>query len=191
MKRVWFKILRFFLGAFGSFQLHWWPMWFMCGDTHYKVKGPETRAVLSKLRRGDILLRRYRNYMTSWFIPGYYTHAAIMVDDETVIHSVTPCVTREDILTFLRCDDVAVLRPNVTPDEIDKGVAEAIGMLGRDYDYFFEPENDKLYCSEVILHCYPMLFPGLEKVVLPEAIMGLDVELIHESLKWRKEQCEA
>lgn len=163
----------------------------MCGDIHYKVKGAETRAILDKLKKGDVLLRRYRNYMTSWLIPGYYTHAAIMIDDKTVIHAVTPCVKREDILTFLRCDDVAVLRPGITPDQVDRGVEGAIGMEGRDYDYFFEPESDRLYCSEVILHCYPMLFPDRDKVVRPEAIMGLDVELVHESLAWRKEQCEA
>jgi hypothetical protein len=90
------------------------------------------REVIKLIEPGDMLVRRYDNYLDGHFIPGYFSHAGLYVgavtqDDEKliktekgranfktgeqmVIHSMAEGVFMEDILNFCRCDGMAIVR---------------------------------------------------------------------------------
>ena len=109
--QIFYKIKKFIINFFGNIVLFPRPMFIMFyGGVHYKIKGPNLRHIIETLKPGDILLRTYDNYLSSILIPGYWSHAAIYVGDNKVIHVGGDGITIEDILTFIRCDDVAILR---------------------------------------------------------------------------------
>ncbi|HNY29560.1 MAG TPA: hypothetical protein PKO15_01615 [Fibrobacteria bacterium] len=117
----------------GDIKIFRYPFWMVYDPGSYKIKGPESRLVQSLLQPGDILLRRYDGYLDGRIIGGAFSHAALYVGQvseadkaeappegrtsryfetgpEMVSHSTAEGVHLEDILTFLRCDGVAVLR---------------------------------------------------------------------------------
>ncbi|MCK9439345.1 MAG: YiiX/YebB-like N1pC/P60 family cysteine hydrolase [Candidatus Caldatribacteriota bacterium] len=140
----WFADIRFYKGGL--------IVW---GESSYKVKGPHMRKVLKSLQPGDVLLRRYSNYLGSVLIKGFWSHAAIYVGYNTVIHAVGEGIIEEDILTFMRCDSIEILRhPNL--DIINNAIDKAIKMAGKnlEYDFNFTSGNDKYYCTEFVDECY-------------------------------------
>jgi uncharacterized protein YycO len=161
------------------------------GDSHYDIKGPQMRQILDNLQPGDILLRRYSHYLGSVTIPGYWSHVAMYVGgDYWVIHMLGEGIVKEDILTFMRCDDVCILR---SKDEslIQPAIDKAWEQLekGADYDYNFDDsEIDKFYCCELVEFCYgypinPENARGI-KAILPDAFMESDkFETIWQSEK--------
>jgi hypothetical protein len=89
------------------------------------------------VKPGDILVRGFRNYLDSYFIPGYFSHAGLYVGpveekdkdlvlrlhgkkifcpgEQMVVHALAEGVLMEDLIQFCRCDYMAVLR---FPDKI-------------------------------------------------------------------------
>ena len=150
--KFWWK---FFVGFVGNIRVYWggFVLW---GGSSYKVKGHDMRKILDCLQPGDVLLRTYNHYLGSIFVPGYWSHAALYVGDDSVIHMLGHGVCKEDILTFMRCDGIAVLRCSRKPELVIPAIAKAKAYLeaGTDYDYGFIRGDTSLYCSEMIYHCY-------------------------------------
>lgn len=148
------------------------------GESSYHVKGPDMREVLNVLKPGDILLRKHMHYLGSMVIPGYWTHAAIYIGEDHVVHVRSKGIgtIKEDILTFLRCDDVAVLRP-ANPEEVSGAIEKAKTFLdlGIQYDYDFNTElDDKFYCTELVDNCYG--YPtrtrlGAKEIIKPDDLL--------------------
>jgi hypothetical protein len=140
------------------------------GDSHYRMKGEDVRAVLDVVRRGDVLLRRYDHYLGSHLTPGYYSHAALYMGDNRVTHMLGEGICEEDILTFCRTDAVCILRHE---DDYDKYFAtkKAAEWLkkGVQYDYEFEGGDEEFYCTEFVWECFgkpqELLF---DKYLLPD-----------------------
>lgn len=162
----WFGNVRFYKGPFFII---------LTGETTYKIKGHHTREIVEVLKPGDILLRRYDTYLSSVLIPGYWSHVAIYVGDDKVVHAVGEGVVSEDILAFTRCDDIVVLR---SMDEVlaTNAVEKAHKELERKAQYDFEfdlEEADKFYCSELISFCYdyPECLMSDYKYLLPDKFL--------------------
>ena len=144
------------------------------GDSHYSIKGPDQREIINMLEPGDMLLRTYNNYLGSMLTKGYWSHAAMFVGGNDVIHMLGDGITKEDILTFTRCDDVAILRSrdiSLIPIAIEK----ANGFLdtGIDYDYNFDKKPDKFYCTEFVWQCFGC--PDIKdvgKFILPDDFLN-------------------
>ena len=90
----------------------------------------------------------------------YWSHAAVYVGDYNdepgrVIHLLGKGATNEDILTFTRCDNIAVLRCDKT-EYVERAITRAKRHYeqGTKYDYLFRPGNDAFYCSEFVMDCY-------------------------------------
>jgi hypothetical protein len=150
------------------------------GSSSYEFKGPEMREALNSLLPGDVLLRRYSHYLGSLAIPGYWSHAAFYVGANEVIHMLGKGIYAEDILTFMRCDDMTILRANNTNSirpAIDK--AYEFKKKGIEYDYDFDASKaDKFYCTEFIDNCfgYPIRDrhePG--EIVIPDDFLNEEV----------------
>lgn len=155
------RIPAFLIKLTGDIYLHKFPGWFVYKPSHHKVKGYEVRKVIDALKKGDILLRRYNGYLNTLFTPGFWGHAGLYAGKNEVIHAVGKGVIIEDILDFCRTDSVAVLRiRNIKNTDINKALAKG-GKYAKEhvgYDYRFEDENGRVYCTEMINECYNGMF---------------------------------
>jgi len=146
------------------------------GDFHYKVRGHHQREILNTLKTGDVLLRKYDHYLGSRLIPGYWSHAAMYVGDDKVIHMLGEGCVEEDILTFMRCDNLEILRCNDMP-KVLKAITNCYSYLGREYDYDFDSTESKfLYCSELCWEAYEQ--PDIEKRIKKNYILPDDLKHI-------------
>lgn len=185
------KIMEFLIRLFGNIQLFRFPAFvILWGDIHYKVKGPEMRRVTEMLRTGDIVLRRYNSYVSGMIIPGFWSHAGVAGADK-VIHAMEDGVIEEDILTFLRTDYVAILRPKISNDKKKEAYHKACEMIGKEYDFIFDTKDDRrMYCTELVLKCFDGSLDLPNKDALsPSILMEIDnLEVIHDSRQWREKE---
>jgi len=160
----------------------------IAGDSHYDFKGKHMRQALDNLKTGDVLLRRYSHYLGSVLIKGYFSHAAIFVGGNNVIHMLGEGIVREDILTFMRCDDMCILR--VANEGLAKQAvlnAHKHESTGVEYDYDFDISSpSRLYCTEFVDNCfgYPIKKEkSCSGFILPDNFL----ESSQFKLIWRKE----
>lgn len=151
------------------------------GYSYYKIKGYHQREIMDCIQSGDIILRKYDHYLGSRFISlisgTYWSHSAIYVGEYKgepgrVIHMLGSGATNEDILTFTRCDDIAILRCDHEP-YVKNAIKSAKHHYENKtkYDYMFRFDNDTLYCSEFVMDCYnevEFYDRVSEKIIYPE-----------------------
>lgn len=153
------------------------------GASSYKIKGPHMRAILEVLKPGDVLLRRYAHYFGSLMVPGFWSHAAVYVGDNKVIHMLGAGITEEDILTFMRCDAIKILRFN-DPSKVEPAIQKAKEYLskGGDYDFGFIQGDEDLYCSELVF----MIYDCPEAIKYKNYILPDDLECPCFDIIWEK-----
>jgi len=162
----WFSDIRFYSGGF--------VLW---GDSSYKIKGPHMRSILNVMVPGDVLLRRYNNYLGSVLIKGYWSHAAIYVGNNRVIHMLGEGIVSEDILTFMRCDDIMILRSRDN-SKVENAILWAEKFLADkiQYDYNFSTsDNVKHYCTEFVDICFGSPIgdkKGFNSIIYPDDFMN-------------------
>ncbi|HLG13315.1 MAG TPA: hypothetical protein VJH03_02170 [Blastocatellia bacterium] len=155
-----------FLTMFGDIKYFKFPFFFVYDPGSYKVKGDDVRELIDILEPGDILLRSYTMYVDGLFIPGLFSHAGLYygevaedsrprvgsrIEDleerkranelfktgkQMVIHSMAEGVFIEDILTFSRCDKLAVIR---LPEVLRK--KEGVSPLGIPEEFYSDEER--------------------------------------------------
>ena len=57
------KLKRQFLTCFGDIKVFRWPMFIVYDPGSYLIKGELIREVINLIEPGDILLRKYKNYL--------------------------------------------------------------------------------------------------------------------------------
>ena len=140
------------------------------GNSHYRLKGEDVRRVITTIKPGDVLLRRYDHYLGGLLTPGFYTHAAIVSEYDRVIHMLAGGICDEDILTFCRTDHVLILRP--TDPALAKRIVRGAKWYRKaniEYDYDFVSTNKAFYCTELVWVCCDKS-PEIEfdKYILPD-----------------------
>ena len=156
------------------------------GESYYGIKGHHEREIMSILEPGDVLLRRYTHYLGSVFIPGYWSHVAMYVGGDKVIHMLGKGIAKEDILMFMRTDDIAVLRADDSA-MITRAITKAqeYYQLGVGYDYEFDfDDKSKMSCTELVNTCYES--PGFDnrknkKYILPDDFLNSVFKVV-----WKK-----
>lgn len=174
----WLK--RKFLTFFGDIKVFRFPCFIVYDPDQFVISGQDTRDIISKIRPGDLILRKYRHYLDGYFIPGKYSHTGIYVGNGKVIHAVAEGVSSIDIIEFTRCDGICILRPKEGQKE---AIYQAYRFMedGIPYDFDFKDGDKALYCHELGAACYSNL--RIQKLV-PKLFGGL----IHSTtLRWLAE----
>lgn len=173
----WRNCVQWFLEGLGRVRIYDRPFWFVFNPKPFGVRGRHIRNALGLLRPGDVLVRAYDTYLSSWFIPGRFSHSGLYVGRregdlgaDTVVHALGTGVQKTDVLDFLMaCDAFAILRPQCDDGTKEKACRIAEGYIGAQYDYRFdicedydnEGEVDQrtksVYCHELTRSCYPHL----------------------------------
>lgn len=131
--------------------------------THKRINGLVFQKIAPQLKPGSVFVTKIRGDLTSFIIPGFWSHAAIFTPTkaqygEFVTEAEGPGVIKTDLITFLTSkDEVMVLEPYV-PDYVKARAAEiAETQLGKPYDYdldFSMSDEKAFYCSELVWWSY-------------------------------------
>jgi uncharacterized protein YycO len=175
---LWYDIKSKLLSFFSDIRIY--PGGFILfGSSSYHINGKNMRSILNVIKPGDVLLRRYSHYLGSVLIPGHFSHAAIYVGDDNVIHMLGEGINKEDLLTFLRCDDILILRSD--PDlaiQVDAIYAVArsneLFEKGISYDFNFDNNPERLYCAEFINYVYGNCIDN-KKIINPDDFLDCDI----------------
>ena len=131
--------------ALGSLHFPW---------TKKKLRGEHWNAIADVIKPGDVLLSRISGEPSNLVNPGYWKHAAIYFGgpNQTVIEAVGEGVRKITLAEFvLTKDAVAVCRANfMTTQEAQYASSMAMLAVGEPYDFFFMPNNQAWYCSELV-----------------------------------------
>jgi uncharacterized protein YycO len=140
--------------------------------SHKRIKNAEVKALKKLCRPGDVIVTRTEGELSDLVIPGYFKHAALVLDQDTVIEATGRGVHASDIVDFLMSkDEIALLRPLfATADESDLAAGFARMLVGRPYDYQLDPANEAYYCSEVILVAYDKATAGRSPIKLTDKL---------------------
>ena len=119
------------------------------------MDGPHIRKVLDIIQPGDVILRGYDNYLDSKFIDDKYkySHGAIYIGDNKIIHAIAEGVSEIDILEFMQCDRICIFRPQ----KYQKSAINKAKKFLEDnipYDFLFRKGSNCLYCFELVAECY-------------------------------------
>jgi len=131
-----------------------------------------------------VLLVRDDGRLTAALLPGFWTHAALFLGGRTdlevlglrshphvvrhwheipensgpmglVIEALAPCVQLNPLEKCLRVDHLVVLRPMLSERDIAAAIGEAIGHLGKPYDFDFDFNNSsRIVCTGLVYRSY-------------------------------------
>jgi len=173
MKNVLFWIGRIVFGLASHIRWNGWlhPFWITFYPSTFKLKGKHYREVEALINPGDILIRRFEGFVSTWLIPGWWNHAGIYIGNyegtsHQVIHAIGRGVCVTDLIDFMRTDDMIVLRPKPTAINWSVyAVKTAIDAIGSGYDWAmkFKKKDSRFCCTEVISECYPSIIRKVKR----------------------------
>ena len=108
---------------------------------------------------GLVLISATYGELANWFIPGKFSHAAMLGSSylkNYIVEARTSGVCYTRLYDFMMTKDrVIALRPTFcTFDDMIVAAREAEKTIGLPYDFYFLPSNDAFYCSELIGYAY-------------------------------------
>jgi uncharacterized protein YycO len=181
------KLPAWLIAFFGKLYFFSTPFFFVYNPHVHKIKGHEARQICDHLIPGDILLSKSDGYISSRTIPGFWSHAAIYVGNNNVIHAIGEGVIIEDVLAFVRTDHIVVLRfKKISNEEILAAISKAHKMVDNKvkYDYTFTDNNGMVYCTEAVNNNFNNTFRESFEIVAGNSI--LTPEGIYNSTKLYK-----
>ena len=168
MKKFIYKLWAKFLTIFGDIKIFSWPLWLIYDPDDFQIDGENMLKIMDVIQPGDILLRGYRHYLDGKFIGifgintdnspigGDWSHGAIYIGDNTVIHAVAEGVSKINLIDFCRCDRIAIFRPKKYQRQAIS-IAKKFLKNNVPYDFNFELGSSCLYCFELAALSYPKL----------------------------------
>ena len=142
-------------------------------------------ALEEQLRPGDVIVVRKEHAFTNYFLPGYWPHAALYVGStarlrdmglhqndnirpvwETLENIESPHAGRvleamkdgvrvRGLDCPFRSDAIAILRPQLSTDDIAAAIGRGFFHVNKPYDFDFDfSRSDRLVCTEVVYRTY-------------------------------------
>jgi len=125
------------------------------------------------LKEGDVLLSTRKNTPSNAVLPGKAKHAAMVVNasptNPMMIEATSKGVHLTTLFDFLMSKKYVVhCRTKVFGEPVRrKAVAVAEGMIGRKYDHFWSPDNNWIYCSELVYESYKKAYLNIHDDIKP------------------------
>jgi len=166
-----YKIKSKFLEIFGEIKVYKWPLFTIYDPSYPKMDGKHMLKALSVMKPGDVILRGYDHYADGFFIPGDYSHGAIYVGNNNIIHATSIGVNMVNAIDFMICDRICVLRPR-------KGTTAAVKTAKQflkdevPYDFGYTHGVNALYCFELAAECYKNLNIELKKASIMKGLIS-------------------
>jgi hypothetical protein len=129
----------------------------------------ETEPIKKQLQPGMIILT-HRNYeCSSLFIPGYWTHAAMVATSDHIIDATRKGVCLNTIESFFSTvDDFIVLKPSFCcPKMMTNAGYLATNLVGYPFSFDFRNSNKVFYCSGLVCWVYAQTLSEQNTINLP------------------------
>jgi cell wall-associated NlpC family hydrolase len=176
-KKVWANIL-FFLGGT------------IIHPRKNALKPSDLKKAQKILKRGDLVLVGGLRRISKLAINprGFITHSLIYLGRRSFIHSIADGVEIDgthDI--FCEYDTMIILRPKThSKTKITKLEKVAKSLIGTPYDFEFNKDKSKLYCTQFVQRSYEMagIKTGISKSknpILPEDFLNSNFNLVFTS----------
>ena len=186
MKKLFYKLWAKFLTQFGAIKIFKFPMFFVYDPSEYEIDGEHMQEALKVLQPGDVILRGYNHYIDGYFVddPYRYSHGAIYIGGDKIIHAVAEGVSEIHAIDFMKCDRICILRPSNFKNE---AIQQAKKFLEENvpYDFSFNYGNSALYCFELCALCYSKLDIQQFEV---KKFLGLVKKMVYLADSFRKNQ---
>lgn len=173
--RNWYSYYEKILTIIGNIKVFKTPCFvqYMPDEFDYKVRGEDIEKLMSLIKPGDIVLRRYDHYLDSFLIPGPYSHSSVYIGDNKIIHAVAEGVKEIHLIDFCQCDGLLVLRPSRGQEQAIERVKT---WVGREYDFRFNSiDSSEFYCHELTASAYK---GSIEIQKLPATFFGKELKFI-------------
>lgn len=138
----------------------------------------------SQLLPGDVIVTRKEFALTNYFLPGYWPHVALYVGttaqlqtlgldqhanvqsrwpdlvtlDETphrVLEALKDGVRVRSLASPFNSDAITVIRPRLSPSEIQHAIGRGFFHVDKPYDFDFDfTRSDRMVCTEVVYRSY-------------------------------------
>lgn len=160
----------------------------------------DVEKVMDVLEPGDIIVQRRALSMSSWVIPGYWTHGALYVGGREelkeyfgvdavgvlnkldklklfgktkyVFEAIKEGVSASDALKVLKADSIVVFKPKVGEFDRLRAAEYVLGQLEKEYDYGLDFLSEKSFiCSELVYKAYSDVDSG-------ENLLGFEPRMI-------------
>jgi hypothetical protein len=116
----------------------------------------KTGQMREKIKPGMVILTHKKYELTSMFIPGYWTHSALVTSPGLVIEATAKGVGMNTLDAFFSTvDDFIVLSPRFCcPETMKKAGERASTLVGFPYCFDFRNSPEMFYCSGLICWVY-------------------------------------
>lgn len=125
--------------------------------THKKMSAAHYHSIRFKINPGTVLLSQTDGEFSNLFIPGFWSHAAIVSENLTVIEATSHGVVETDLIDFImKKDTVVALEPLFADaDQMIQAMVVAKLQMGKSYDFELNRTDiEKFYCSELVYFAY-------------------------------------
>lgn len=145
-------------------------------ETH-RVTPNIRKELANTLQAGDVIITRHDFVASNLFLPGYWPHAALYIGTETdrkslgmtidqkiekrwqgeicILEAKSDGVLFRPLSETLSVDELIIIRPQLLPEEIAKGITRAVQHEGKGYNFDFDFfSSDQLVCTEVVFRAF-------------------------------------
>ena len=120
--------------------------------------------VRDHLHAGAVILTHKKYEFSTLFIPGYWTHSAVVASPGSIVEATGKGVCMKTLESFFsNVDDFIVLKPRFCCQDVMKKAGEqASTLVGSPFSFDFRNSDKMFYCSGLICWIYTQTLIGIK-----------------------------
>jgi hypothetical protein len=133
----------------------------------FRCRYDQIDPVRECLQPGVIVLTHKKYEFSTLFIPGYWTHTALVISGESIIEATGKGVQLNSTASFFSgVDDFILLKPRFCcQDAMKQAGDQAFLQAGLPFSFDFRNSGGMFYCSGLVCWAYAQTLAGREKPV--------------------------